>query len=78
MKEMARQRDVYYYIKHFISAYKASPTYQEICNGCRIKSKSHAYKVVNHLIDNGYVTKKNPTNYNRSIVLTKKRYKVAT
>lgn len=76
MKVKARQRDVYYFIKHFMSAYGASPTYQEICKGCRIKSKSHAYGLVSHLIDEGYLEKKRDINTNRQLKLTKKRYRI--
>lgn len=76
MKVKARQRDVYYFIKHFIAAYKASPTYKEICAGCRIKSKSHAYSLVSHLIDEGYIEKDKDVNLNRQLKLTKKRYRI--
>ena len=76
MKVKARQRDVYYFIKHFIAAYKASPTYKEICRGCRIKSKSHAYDLVSHLINEGYIEKNKSVNYNRQLKLTKKRYRI--
>lgn len=76
MKIIARQRDVYYYVKHFIAAYKVSPTYQDICRGCRIKSKSHAYGIVKHLIDEGYLEKRKETNQNRQLSLTKKRYRI--
>ena len=72
----ARQRDVYYFIKHFIAAYKASPTYKEICGGCRIKSKSHAYGLVSHLIEEGYIEKYRDINSNRQLILTKKRYSI--
>tara|TARA_Y100000004_G_scaffold179000_1_gene222161 strand:+ start:506 stop:742 length:237 start_codon:yes stop_codon:yes gene_type:complete len=76
MKVKARQRDVYYFIKHFIAAYKISPTYQEICTGCRIKSKSHTYNLVSHLIDSGYIVKSKDENKNRQLKLTKKRYRI--
>jgi len=76
MKVKARQRDVYYFIKHFIGAYKASPTYQEICKGCRIKSKSHAYNLVSHLISEGYVEKVKNVHMVRQLKLTKKRYRI--
>ena len=76
MKVKARQRDVYYFIKHFIAAYKTSPTYKEICSGCRIKSKSHAYGLVKHLIEEGYLEKNKDVNLNRQIKLTKKRYRI--
>ena len=76
MKVKARQRDVYYFIKHFIAAYKISPTYQEICAGCRIKSKSHTYNLVSHLIDSGYIVKSKDENKNRQLKLTKKRYRI--
>ncbi len=76
MKIKARQRDVYYYIKHFIAAYKVSPTYQDICNGCRIKSKSHAYGLVKHLIEQGYIEKAKEQNHNRQLKLTNKRYRI--
>jgi len=78
MKEMARQRDVYYYVRHFIIAHGIGPTYNEICEGCRIKSKSHAYKIVSYLIELGYLSKVNPLNHNRSLQCTKKRYKIAS
>mgnify|MGYP003124014200 FL=1 len=74
MKVRARQRDVYYFIKHFIAAYKDSPTYKEICGGCRIKS--HAYSLVDHLIEQGYLEKTKDTNLNRQLKLTKKRYRI--
>lgn len=76
MKVKARQRDVYYFIKHFIAAYKTSPTYKEICAGCRIKSKSHAYSLVSHLINEGYIEKDKDVNLNRQLKLTKKRYRI--
>ena len=76
MKIKARQRDVYYFIKHFISAYKTSPTYKEICVGCRIKSKSHVYNLVSHLIEQGYLEKIKNVNFARQLKLTKKRYRI--
>jgi len=76
MKIKARQRDVYYFIKHFIAAYKTSPTYKEICGGCRIKSKSHAYDLVSHLINEGYIEKNKELNTSRQLKLTKKRYRI--
>ena len=76
MKIKARQRDVYYFIKHFISAYKTSPTYKEICAGCRIKSKSHAYNLVSHLVDEGYIEKIKGVHMVRQLKLTKKRYRI--
>jgi SOS-response transcriptional repressor LexA len=76
MKVKARQRDVYYFIKHFIAAYKAAPTYKEICNGCRIKSKSHSFDLVKHLIAEGYLEKNKNVNTNRQLKLTKKRYRI--
>ena len=76
MKVKARQRDVYYFIKHFIRAYKTSPTYQEICKGCRIKSKSHAYNLVLHLISEGYIEKVKNVHMVRQLKLTKKRYRI--
>ena len=76
MKVKARQRDVYYFIKHYIAAYKTSPTYKEICAGCRIKSKSHAYNLVSHLVDEGYIEKIKGVHMVRQLKLTKKRYRI--
>ena len=76
MKVKARQRDVYYFIKHFIAAYKTSPTYKEICAGCRIKSKNHAFDLVSHLISEGYLEKIKSENMIRQLKLTKKRYRI--
>ncbi len=77
IKVKARQSDVYYFIKHYIAEYKNSPTYKEICTGCLIKSKSHAFSLVKHLIDRGYLKKTKEVNLNRQLDLTKKRYRLA-
>lgn len=76
IKVKARQSDVYYFIKHYINEYKKSPTYKEICTGCLIRSKSHVYGLVKHLIDRGYLEKTKETNLNRQLALTKKRYRL--
>ena len=73
---MKKNRDVYFYIRHFIKTYKASPTYGEICRGCGIKSKSHVYKIVNYLIENNYIEKNGVDNVSRRLALTKKRYRI--
>ena len=76
IKVKVRQSDVYYFIKHYIAEYKKSPTYKEICTGCLIKSKSHAYGLVDHLIEQSYLEKTKDTNLNRQLKLTKKRYRL--
>ena len=51
-----RQLEVYNFIKNFIDKNKISPSYAEILQGCEMKSKSHAFVIINSLIKK--ITKK--------------------
>lgn len=68
-----RQYDVLNFITNYIASFGFSPTYKEICLGCKIKSKSHAYYIVKHLIDIGQLEKSGKRNRNRIIALPQKK-----
>lgn len=69
---MKRQDEVLNFITTYIISFGCGPTYKEICVACRIKSRSHAYKIVNHLIKFGHLEKSGKPNLNRTIVIPKK------
>ena len=52
-----RQLEVYNFIKNFIDKNKISPSYAEILQGCEMKSKSHAFVIINSLIKKDYLKK---------------------
>lgn len=73
MKEhVKRQYDVLNFITNFITSFGFAPTYKEICIGCKIKSRSHAYRIVKHLINLGKLEKLGKRNRNRIIALPQK------
>jgi SOS-response transcriptional repressor LexA len=58
VKQMTkRQLEIYNFIKNFIKVNGVSPSYNEIVTGCGIKSKSHAYTIVDALIQKDYLKK---------------------
>ena len=67
-----RQDEVLNFITTYIISLGYGPTYKEICEACRIKSRSHAYKIVNDLIKLGLLEKSGKPNHNRTIVIPKK------
>ena len=44
-----RQLEVYRFIKKYILDNNISPSYDEILQGCGMKSKSHAFVIINSL-----------------------------
>ena len=52
-----RQLEVYNFIKNYIDKNKISPSYDEILQGCGMKSKSHAFVIINALIKKDYLKK---------------------
>lgn len=52
-----RQYEVYQFIKKYIQDNKISPSYVEILRGCGMKSKSHAFVIINSLIKKDYLKK---------------------
>lgn len=52
-----RQLEVYNFIKNYIDKNKISPSYVEILQGCGMKSKSHAFVIINALIKKDYLKK---------------------
>ena len=52
-----RQYEVYQFIKKYIQDNKISPSYVEILRASRMKSKSHAFVIINSLIKKDYLKK---------------------
>jgi SOS-response transcriptional repressor LexA len=48
-----RQYEVYQFIKKYIEDNKISPSYVEILRGCGMKSKSHAFVIINRDYEKG-------------------------
>ena len=68
-----RQYEVLQFVTSYIASFGISPTYKEICIGCKIRSKSHAYKIIDHLITIGQLEKFGKRNCNRTIILPKRK-----
>lgn len=51
------QHDVFAYVKKYIEVNNVSPTYSEITKEIRLTSRSHAYKIVERLVNLGYLAK---------------------
>jgi len=64
-----RQLEIYNFIKNFIKVNGVSPSYNEIVTGCGIKSKSHAYTIVDALIQKDYLKKIGNTSSARRIII---------
>ena len=64
-----RQLEIYNFIKNFIKVNGVSPSYNEIVSGCGIKSKSHAYTIVDALIQKDYLKKIGNTSSARRIII---------
>ena len=54
-----QQTEVFNYIKRYINISGYSPIYKEITEHCKLSSRSHAWKVVDALIKNDLISKKN-------------------
>ena len=52
-----RQLEVYRFIKKYILDNNISPSYDEILQGCGMKSKSHAFVIINSLEKKEYIKK---------------------
>ena len=54
-----QQTEVFNYIKRYINISGYSPTYKEITEHCKLSRRSHAWKVVDALIKNDLISKRN-------------------
>jgi SOS-response transcriptional repressor LexA len=52
-----RQNDCLVFLVGYIEQNTISPTYKEICDHIGLRSKSNACRLVNSLVDRGYITK---------------------
>jgi SOS-response transcriptional repressor LexA len=67
------QHDVFAYVSKYIRVNNVSPTYAEITKEIRLTSRSHAYKIVERLVNLGYLAK-NKKSEERNITIPS-RYK---
>lgn len=54
-----KQKIVLDFIKNYIDIYGYSPSVQNICDGCKIKSKGNAAWLIKALIERGHLTRTN-------------------
>ena len=73
---MKQERVVYLYMKAYYNKHTLTPTYQEFCNACNIKSKSHVFKIVDNLVNNNYLKKIEGIHTKRRLKFTRKKYRV--
>lgn len=50
-----RQMDVLHFIEDFIKYRGFSPSYMDIANGLKLKSKSNIHRIIHTLKDRGYL-----------------------
>ena len=63
-----REHDVLDFLEQWFLKNRASPSYQEICDGIGISSKANVYRLVHSLVRQGYISLESGQNRKRAII----------